>query len=133
MVSRKKIIPAAFLSLLVLTGCGDALGDKYVTFAQCLTDKGATMYGAYWCPHCQNQKKLFGKKGFEKVQYVECAEGGPDANPTLCAQKKVESYPTWIFADSSRVTGEQQLDELALRTSCVLPKEEAAAGTEEKK
>ena len=131
MVSRKKIIPAAFLGLLLLTGCGDAIGDKYVAFGQCLTDKGVTMYGAYWCPHCQNQKKLFGEKGFEKVQYVECAEGGKDANPALCTQKKVESYPTWIFADGSRTTGEQQLAELALRTSCVLPKEETAP--EEKK
>ncbi|MEK9176664.1 MAG: hypothetical protein AAB923_00015, partial [Patescibacteria group bacterium] len=29
-------------------------------FAQCLKDNGAVFCGAYWCPHCQNQKKLFG-------------------------------------------------------------------------
>ena len=30
-------------------------------FAQCLKDKGAIFYGAFWCPHCQNQKKMFGR------------------------------------------------------------------------
>ncbi|MEK7545031.1 MAG: hypothetical protein AAB551_02770 [Patescibacteria group bacterium] len=133
MASRKKIIPAAFLGLLLLAGCSDALGDRYVGFAQCLTDKGATMYGAYWCPHCENQKKPFGKQGFEKVKYVECAEGGPSANPALCAQKGVKSYPTWIFADGTKITGEQELTELAVRTSCVLPKEETEETTEAKK
>jgi len=33
----------------------------YDEFAQCLTDKGVKMYGAYWCPHCQAQKALFEK------------------------------------------------------------------------
>ena len=28
-------------------------------FALCLGDKGAVFYGAFWCPHCQNQKKMF--------------------------------------------------------------------------
>ncbi|HEY4504811.1 MAG TPA: hypothetical protein VJI73_03495, partial [Candidatus Paceibacterota bacterium] len=30
-------------------------------FANCLKDRGAIFYGAFWCPHCANQKKLFGK------------------------------------------------------------------------
>src|SRR3989344_3569664 len=33
---------------------------KYDPFAQCLTDNGAKMFGAYWCPHCSDQKKMFG-------------------------------------------------------------------------
>jgi len=31
--------------------------DSMVTFAKCLTENGAKMYGAYWCTHCENQKK----------------------------------------------------------------------------
>jgi hypothetical protein len=32
---------------------------KYDLFAQCLKDKDAKFYGAFWCPHCQNQKAMF--------------------------------------------------------------------------
>ena len=35
---------------------------KYDGFAQCLKDKGATFYGAFWCPHCKAQKALFFKQ-----------------------------------------------------------------------
>ena len=31
------------------------------------------MYGAYWCPHCQAQKKVFGES-FQYVPYVECTQ-----------------------------------------------------------
>jgi uncharacterized membrane protein len=31
-----------------------------IALAQHLTAENAAMYGAYWCPHCANQKKLFG-------------------------------------------------------------------------
>lgn len=34
---------------------------KLDTFAQCLKEKDSTFYGAFWCPHCQNQKAMFGK------------------------------------------------------------------------
>ena len=34
---------------------------KYDGVAQCLTEKGVKFYGAFWCPHCQNQKKMFGR------------------------------------------------------------------------
>jgi glutaredoxin len=85
-------------------------------FAQCLTDKKLTMYGAVWCPHCQNQKKLFGN-AFKKVTYVEC----PD-NPQLCTEKGVKGYPTWITGDGKKLEGEQTLEQLAQETSCELKK-----------
>jgi hypothetical protein len=48
---------------------------KYDTFAKCLTAHGAKMYGLYWCPHCIEQKKMFGES-FRYVDYVECAVKG---------------------------------------------------------
>ncbi len=33
---------------------------KYDKFAQCLATKQAKMYGLYWCPHCIEQKEMFG-------------------------------------------------------------------------
>jgi thiol-disulfide isomerase/thioredoxin len=93
---------------------------KYDVFTQCLKDKGATFYGAYWCPHCKSQKALFGSS-VKFLPYVECST--PDgANQTqICIEKKVVSYPTWEFLDGTRLTGEIPLLQLAEKTSCELP------------
>ncbi len=96
--------------------------DKRVDLAQCLTDKGAKMYGAYWCPHCQQQKKLFGK-AFSKVTYVECAiPGNPREQTQACKDANISGYPTWTFADGSRTNGEQSLADLAEKTGCTWEK-----------
>ena len=93
---------------------------KYDAFATCLKDKGATFYGAFWCPHCQAEKKLFGSS-VDLLPYVECST--PDANgqTQVCIDKGIKSYPTWIFADGSQLTGEIPLQQLADKTSCALP------------
>lgn len=109
------------LTVFGLAGCSDSLGDRYVGFAQCLTNAGVKMYGAYWCPHCAKQKQLFGKEGFAKVNYIECDPRGANAQPELCAQNKVELYPTWILADGTSWSGETPLEDLAEKTQCRLP------------
>jgi len=93
---------------------------KLDTFAQCLKDKGAVFYGAFWCSHCQAQKKLFGSSA-KLLPYVECST--PDGRGQLpeCKEKKVEGYPTWRFADGTELNGEVPLVDLAKKTSCVLP------------
>src|SRR5438067_1720350 len=45
---------------------------KYDSFAKCLKSKRATFYGAFWCPHCQNQKTMFGKAA-KYLPYFECS------------------------------------------------------------
>lgn len=92
---------------------------KLDTFAQCLGEKGAIFYGAFWCPHCQEQKALFGKSK-TKLPYVECSQPNRKQNQT-CNDKEVKSYPTWDFADGSRETGLLSLETLAQKTSCPLP------------
>lgn len=87
---------------------------RYDWFAQCLAEKEVTMYGAAWCAHCQNEKKLFGKS-FKYVPYVEC----PD-DPKLCIEKGVTGYPTWIFPDGKKLAGEQGLEKLAAESQCQL-------------
>lgn len=64
---------------------------KYDDFARCLSEKGVVMYGAEWCSRCMDQKVVFGKS-FKYVSYVECPH-----NPSLCKEKGVEKYPTWII------------------------------------
>jgi hypothetical protein len=34
-------------------------GSRFDSFAKCVAAKQARMYGAYWCPHCAEQKEMF--------------------------------------------------------------------------
>lgn len=88
--------------------------SPYVGFAQCLTQKGAVMYGTDWCPHCQDQKRMFGT-AFADVVFVNCDYS------RACLDNNVTGYPTWILADGTRLEGEQALGLLAAKTGCTLP------------
>lgn len=89
------------------------------TFAQCLTDAGTKFYGAYWCPHCQAQKKLL--QNSKKLPYIECST--PDGKGMIqqCVDAKITGYPTWDFADGSRLDGELTLEQLSEKTACAIP------------
>ncbi len=93
------------------------------TFATCIKDSGASFYGAFWCPHCQNQKALFGSSA-RLLPYIECST--PDGNSQLpvCKEAGVTSYPTWKFPDGTVENGEVSLERLGELTSCLLPEEE---------
>jgi len=93
---------------------------KLYAFAECLKDKDAVFYGAFWCPHCQNQKALFGKSA-KFLPYVECSSPDGRSQLKICQDKKIDGYPTWIFADGERKSGEIALEELAEKTGCRLP------------
>jgi histidinol phosphatase-like enzyme len=95
----------------------NAANDPRYALAQCLTDKGVKFYGAYWCPHCQQQKKLFGG-AMKNVTYVECAVPGDGGQTQACKDAGIESYPTWVFPDGSKTTGEQQLKDLGDKVGC---------------
>lgn len=89
-------------------------------FAKCLSDKDAKFYGAFWCSHCQNQKRLFSKS--EKyLPYVECSTQDSRGQLQVCKDQDIKGYPTWKFADGSTQEGEVTLQELANKTSCPLP------------
>lgn len=89
-------------------------------FATCLADSGAKFYGTFWCPHCQNQKKMFGKSQ-KKLPYIECSTPDGAGQTDNCKAIGIEGYPTWIFPDGERMTGEIPLATLAEKTSCSLP------------
>ncbi len=114
------VLFVAFVVWLIMTPKRVA-PSKLDSFAICLKDSGAVFYGAFWCPHCQTQKKLFGTAE-RLLPYVECST--PDGNSQLpvCVEKKITGYPTWIFKDGSILTGEVPLVDLAEKTACVLPK-----------
>lgn len=131
----KKIVLLSFAvfllaGVLVVSGCtkNGVPSGKYDTFAQCLTDKGVKMYGAYWCSHCKEQKDLFGDSS-SKVTYVECADQGSSATRQVCKDAGVESFPTWIFPDNSRLVGAQSLEDLAAKSGCTLPSSSSTNAT----
>lgn len=93
--------------------------DTRVAFAQCLTDKGVKFYGAYWCPHCAKQKKMFGSRAMAEIDYIECAlPGNPQAQTQECKDAGIKNYPTWEYPDGSRRTGEQSFEDLAEGSGC---------------
>jgi thiol-disulfide isomerase/thioredoxin len=89
-------------------------------FATCISNSGAKFYGAFWCPHCAAEKKLFGKS-VKLLPYVECSTPDGQGQTDICKEKGIEGYPTWIFADGSKLSGEIPLADLAAKTSCALP------------
>jgi hypothetical protein len=128
MENKAKIFVACIVGALVIViGLGTTLNKPKVNkldgFAQCIKDSGAKYYGAFWCPHCQKQGALFGSaKRF--LPYIECSN--PDRTQTqVCIDAKIDSYPTWILADGTRLAVENDagvtLETLAQKTQCALP------------
>ena len=95
------------------------INDPFVT---CLAEKGAKMYGAYWCSHCNNQKEAFGSS-FDLFNslggYVECDPKGKNAQPAKCEEAGILGYPTWII-NGQVYEGEQSLSRLSAISECDL-------------
>ena len=95
-------------------------GQSELALARHLRQIGAKMYGAYWCPHCHDQKQLFGQPASEEINYVECDPTGQNAQPNLCeaAAARIEErgerfgFPTWEI-NGELYPGTRNLDELA--------------------
>lgn len=85
--------------------------DFATTLAKCLTDQGVKMYGADWCPHCQNQKKMFGE-AFKYIDYVDC-----EMDKEQCINAGVPGYPTWII-NNTHYSGAHPLELLANISKC---------------
>ncbi len=94
---------------------------EFDQFAQCLKDKGTVFYGAFWCPHCREQKALFGKSQ-STLPYTECSTPDGQSQLQVCKDKNIKTYPTWEFSDGTRKEGVLPLAELSSITQCELPK-----------
>lgn len=87
-------------------------GAAEIALAEHLTAIGAKEYGAYWCPHCFQQKQLFGKEAFAKAPYVECAPDGVNAQTKACQDADIKAFPTWVINGKTH-SGVQSLEKLA--------------------
>ena len=94
---------------------------QFDEFALCLAEKGITMYGADWCPHCQEEKVAFGNS-FRLVPYVECPN-----EPQKCLAAGIDGYPTWIFPDGKRLEDRQGIEKISEESDCPLRQSESEA------
>jgi len=87
-------------------------GESEIALARHLKQIGAKEYVAWWCPHCHEQKELFGKEAYSYINHVECDPRGKNARPDLCEAAKIQSFPTWEI-NGKQYAGVQSLKELA--------------------
>lgn len=79
--------------------------------AKHLAASGAKFYGAWWCPHCAEQKRMFGEAA-RYLPYVECDERSPEGKPEECRRAGVRAFPTWVIG-GRKYEGTIPLEELA--------------------
>jgi glutaredoxin len=87
-------------------------GEAELALAAHLKEIGATMYGAWWCPHCYRQKQVFGQQAFAEIDYVECDPDGRNPQTDRCRSEGVRVYPTWKI-NGQVLMGNQPLTVLA--------------------
>lgn len=68
---------------------------QLTALAQHLERTGAKYYGAFWCPACREQSRLFAGSA-SHLPYVECSPDGRNGAVALeCLKPEVQSFPTW--------------------------------------
>lgn len=124
MVAKRGLMGVA-LGAIALASCqnptvGQLFGPSYESeLAEHLSNTGATMYGAYWCPHCARQKQTFGHASV-LLPYVECDSRGPNPQVDLCNAVGINAYPTWEI-NGQFYLGAQPLAQLAELSGFQLP------------
>ena len=110
-------------SNLQADGEGDAgegeNAPNLVEFAKALTQAGVRFFGADWCPICTQQKELF-EDGQVYLPFLEMTNSDRTRNATAISEN-VTQYPTWEFANGSRTTGLQTLQQLSTLSGVAIP------------
>ena len=113
--NNKKILIISIVSIVFVLIVG-GIGFSYVNtlkpaaldgFAQCLTDKGAIMYGATSCQYSHAQQGMFGNS----KKYLDIRDFTEDPN--------VRTTPTWLI-NGEYYPNVQTFDRLASLTGCGL-------------
>ena len=113
--NKKKIMFYSISSIIVVL-IAAAFGFNFVqsqkpgaldNFAQCLTEKGAIMYGATFCQYSHSQKGMFGNS----VKFLDIRDFSKDPN--------IRVTPTWLI-NGQYYENVQSFDRLAVVTGCTL-------------
>lgn len=119
----KKVLFIGVIAAVILAACsgapsGGQTEEEAIAVARCLDEKGVEFFGAFWCPHCSDQKKMFGVAAEKYLPYRECDSRGENPVTERCLELKVERYPTWIFPDGQRLEGAIPLAKLQELSGC---------------
>jgi glutaredoxin len=107
--------------MVVLLAAGYTAGwyhknHRYDALGRCMASKQVKMFGAYWCPHCADQKEILGKS--YRFVYEECGVPGSHAEQEECKAQGVKVFPTWRLPDGSLKPGVFSAQELSDKTGC---------------
>lgn len=123
---NKSTIISIIVVVLVVAGVvyyaakKDNAPSVYNDFAACIANTGTKFYGAFWCPHCQEQKKMFGTSA-KLLPYVECSTPDGQGQLEVCIDEEIKGYPTWKFPNGQIESNVLSLDQLSSITGCALP------------
>jgi len=92
---------------------------RYDALAQCMAGRQMKMYGAYWCPHCADQKEILGSSS--RFVYEECGVPGSHEEQKKCADLGVKLFPTWRLPDGTLKPGVLSAQDLSKASGCSLP------------
>ena len=114
--SKNKFIIGGSIGAVLLVGIiafslMSSANDKFDDFANCLTEKGAVVYGNDHCSFTQKQLSWFGNSR-DNLNYVKCAE-----NKELCDSKSVKVTPTWEI-NGAMYPEVQTFERLSALTGC---------------
>ena len=109
-MNKTVIFLILLLSVVFLTGCTQEADSRADALVSHMEKTGVKMYGAFWCGHCEQQKKTLGES--VKNIYIECDARGDDEQAELCIEKGIEGYPTFELSDGSFISGVHSIDEL---------------------
>ena len=68
--------------------------EQAVALANHLLDNGVVVYSAFWCPHCRNQREMFGKEAWA-VLASTARECSPQGTKFKGACKGIDGYPAF--------------------------------------
>lgn len=109
----------ALMSTPQSAGEASVVADDLVAFAKLLSAANIKFYGAAWCPHCTATKNLF-EDGAKYLPFIEVTN--PDKTPNAIATaNNITTYPTWVFQDGSRLTGELTLAQISNKAGIAIP------------
>jgi Ca2+-binding RTX toxin-like protein len=93
--------------------------NDLAAFAQQLNAAGAKLYGAAWDVNTTAQRQLFGD-GAQFLNFIEVTNTSHNPNQ-VAITNNITTYPTWVFADNSRLEGVQSLAALATQAGIAIP------------
>ncbi|MGV3607065.1 MAG: Ig-like domain-containing protein [Planctomycetaceae bacterium] len=94
-------------------------GQDLVAFAKALAASGAKLYGADWNADTTTQRNTF-EDGWRFLPFVEVTNADHTAN-SVATTNNITTYPTWVFANSTRLTGPQTLSAISAASGIAIP------------